>query len=94
MPFRPTPCRCAGYQAPRFDPRITVGPGPHPKPPTDQQYHSDVDQLLNNIENKNNLRDTKIGYTPVGQPAPIDDDAPPEVYEKPVLQNLALGYDA
>lgn len=75
MPFRPTSCACAGYTSPSFDPRVQVGPGPHPKRPTDLGFLKDLEELEKRIETSKNLNGTQVGYVGEGEAVPTPEDA-------------------
>lgn len=92
MPFRPTSCKCAGYTAPRFDPRVTNGPGPHPKLPTDLSWAKDIAELERRVAEKDNLNSTKIGYVGAGKPIPPPEDADDPAFEAPLLELTGKGY--
>jgi len=91
--YRPKGCKCAGYVAPRFDPRITNGPGPHPKIPSNMDYLNDIATLEKRVAEKDDLHDTKLGYVKPGEPVPLTDDATDEMADKPLLEKLKVGYD-
>ena len=94
--YRPTPCRCAGYTAPR----ILGRPGQQAaaaRHPSDEAFHAAVDELEERIENKDNLHSTKLGYADEGEPVPEPEhaDAPsPWDDDEQDLENTSVGYAA